>query len=159
MGNTSQFIEKNELTRLQQAVRDFYDDHPNSSRIECCKAVYGGSNVFQLQNLSSIECALRKKGYLFYTVNGRIIDMAREDIDIELKLKIQKSIGKKMVGFIKSNVRIMQVATDEKQLYLAKDQFKESVMVLVQNNFIDLKGVGKILLEHKGQEENVNQLK
>lgn len=133
-----QYRLKNELTPKEQQVADFYDDNPGCSRLDCSKLVYGGSNVFQLKNLSSIECSLRKKGYLYYTIEGHIIDMARIDLDIELKLKIQNKVGKSMIGYLKSNIRILQVATHDKQIELLKSHFKETVSVLVENKILNV---------------------
>lgn len=148
--NIFQYRLKNELTPKEQQVADFYDEHPKCSRLECCKEVYGGSNVFQLKNLSSIECSLRKKGYLFYTVDGHIIDMARGDVEVELKLKVQNKIGKGMIGNLKSNLRIFQVANHDKQIQLLKNHFKEAVLVLAENKIININALKQFKVE-KGQ--------
>ncbi len=133
-----QYRMKDLLTKREQQVADFYDDNPLASRLDCSKHIYGGANVFQLQNLSSIECSLRKKGYLFYTINGHIIDMARKDVDVNLKLKVQQKVGSAMIGHLKSNIRIMQVATDQKQFDLIKTQFKDTVQVLLDEKIINV---------------------
>ncbi len=136
--NIFQYRQSDLLTPKEQQVADFYDDNPNASRLDCSKHIYGGSNVFQLQNLSGIECNLRKKGYLYYTVNGRIIDMADKNADVELKLQVQNKIGKKMIGHLKSNVRVAQVANHDKQFQLIKAQFKEAVQVLIDEKVISI---------------------
>jgi hypothetical protein len=132
----SQYHEKNFLSPLQQKVADYYDDHPNCSRLDCAKEIYGNSDPFSMQNLSNIECSLRKKGYLYYSVNYKIIDMEKDDVDIDLKLIVQKRIGQNMIGYLKSNIRLVQCATDDRQLQLAKSQFKESLLHLVDAKFI-----------------------
>lgn len=134
------------LSSRESKVVEFYQSHRNVTRNECCKSVYGSDGPFDMRNLSVIETSIRKKGFLFYTAKGIVVDMTDETIDPDLRMKVQHKIGSNMVGYLKSNVRLMLATVNEKQLELAKQQFKESVMVLADNGFINLHGLGKLLL-------------
>lgn len=136
--NIFQYRQPNLLSSKEQEVADFYDDNPLASRLDCSKHIYGGSNVFQLQNLSTIECNLRKKGYLYYTIDGKIVDMARNDVDIELKLRIQSRIGGAMIGNLKSGIRVISVARDPRQFEVVKNQFKKVVQILIDEKVISI---------------------
>lgn|SRR3990167_1488699 len=152
----SQYYEKEILSPLQQRVADYYDEHPGSSRLDCAKAIYGTSNPFTMQNLSNLECTLRKKGYLFYSIYSRVIDMARDDVDIDLRMKVQRRAGRSMIGQLKSNIRLIQVAKDDRLLEIAKLSFKESLGYLVQADFIKLNEINQTEIESKV--DNTNQL-
>ncbi len=140
-----------ELSRSQQKVYDFYSEHPGATHIECCKEIYGRSDVFLLQNLQQVECALRKRGHLFYSVNGRVWDIASKDTDLEIKLIVQNRLGKKMIGYLKSNIRILRQGSDKERLALAKEQFKETVKLLVDEKIITLPLVNRLFLRHQKQ--------
>lgn len=140
-----------ELSKNQQKVYDFYSENPGATHIECCKDLYGRSDVFLLQNLQQVECALRKRGYLFYSVEGRVYDIASKNTSLDIKLRVQKRIGKGMMGYLKSNVRILHQSTNKEQLSLAKEQFKEAVYLLVNEKVITLPLVNRLFLRSQKQ--------
>lgn len=150
MEKVSKFIESNELTPREQSCYDFLSEHPGATNIQACKAVYRRCDVFLLKNLSQVFSTLRKKGYLFYTVRGQVWDIGSKDTTLEIKLIAQKSLGKKMIGYLKSNVRVMQQATNKAQLEPVKEQLKEAVELLVAEKVINLQGLRRLILT-KGQ--------
>lgn len=147
--SVGQYFEKEILTPKQQRVVDYYSENPYTTRIECCKEIYGDANPFHLQDLSAIETQIRKKGYLFYVSNGKVIDMARKDVDVELKLKVQKRIGGIFFGYLRSNAQIFSAATDKKQKEFASIQWKNSLQKLIDEGYIFKSGVNwnKLLLK------------
>jgi len=158
MNKISKFIESNELTKREQSCYDFLSEHPGSTNIQACKAVYRRCDVFLLKNLAQVLSAIRKKGYLFYTVRGQIWDIGSKDTKLEIKLIAQKSLGKKMIGYLKSNVRVMQQATDKAQLEPVKEQLKEAMELLVKEKVINLVGLRKLIMQ-KGHQKPVKLLK
>ena len=158
MEKVSKFIEPNELTPREQSAHDFLDEHAGATNIQACRAVYGRCDVFLLKNLSQIFTALRKKGYLFYTVRGQIWDIGSKDTKLEIKLIAQKSLGKKMIGYLKSNIRVMQQATDKAQLEPVKEQLVEAVQILVKEKVINLMGLRRLIMQ-QGRQKPVKLLK
>lgn len=140
-----------ELSKTQQKVYDFYSEHPGATHIECCKEVYGRSDVFLLQNLQQVECALRKRGHLFYSIGGKVYDIASKDTPLDIKLKVQSKIGKSMIGYLKSNVRILHRAKNKEQIALAKEQFKETIQLLVDEKVLTMPLVNRLFLKPQGQ--------
>ena len=120
------------LSKLQEIVVGYYSEHPGGTRVECCREVYGRCDIFLLSNLGSIESQLRKKGFLFYSVDGRVIDFNSDDVPPSEKMKVQRRLGSSMLGIIGSNVRIMAAIDNPALMIQAQETMKQASRLLLQ---------------------------